>query len=1019
MEGSRVKFLIDSGADVNALSEQDWCEVLGEHIEGKLELKELRWGNGRRTLSAYGPDNALPVEATFKAMVEIPGTTRGMLATFYVIRGAKKSLLGRDTAVALGVLRMGLSVNVCEVKPQDIDRGSRFPTIPGCQVHFDIDGNVPPTKNAYYNVPAAFREQARERLDEMMSQGIIEEVVAAPRWISGLSLVPKGKSDFRLVVNMRGPNKAIRRSFHRLPTIDEMRVKLSGAKAFTKLDLKSAFHHLELDEESRELTTFQTESGMRRFTRLMFGVNCAPEIFQRTMEQILKGIEGVVIFIDDILIFAEDLPELRKRTAQVLAALESNNLTLNEEKCEYEKNEIKFLGHRLSKEGFSIDEEKVKDLRAAVPPKNVTDLRSFLGLASYLSEYIPQFAMLVRPLWQTVKSSPFEWTREADEAFQKTKDVIANCTTTLGFFKDNADTILYTDASPYALGAVLVQEESGKPRRMICFASKTLTSAERNYEQVQREALGIVWGVERFQYYLLGRPFTIRTDAKGLSTVFTKQRTGEKRAINRAEAWAMRLGCYNYEISWIKGGSNIADPLSRLTTKPPEETWEKETPGEICSLTADVRSPIGSLSIERIRQEMAEDREMMELVQSLRLDTWVPEQRAFELVKGELSEQDGIVTRLGAIVVPQNLRRRILELAHAGHPGQAAMKSILRRRVWWPRMPTDAAEWVARCCGCALAGRAENPVPMSMTMLPEEQWEKLAIDFNGPHATLGGKSIVVLVDYFSRFVIAKFVKSTDMASVEPVLGHVFELLGNPRSIRSDNGPPFNGAEWKRFCEDRGIKPETSTPLHPQQNGLVERYMQVVNKIITIAIEENVGCEQALEEAMAAHNAATQRTTGIPPEVLLFGRMRRGKIPMLGQTTVEIEKELLKEKDALRKQELKEAEDARRGAKEPSIKPGDEVFVKRYQKAKHQTKFSSIRYRVISGKAGDFTLKGPDGNILIRNLINLKKAPAGRTDDRSELDSETEENPLRQRSGRSRKAPARLNDFVWPVELMEE
>jgi hypothetical protein len=136
-----------------------------------------------------------------------------------------------------------------------------------------------PTKNAYYNVPAAFQDRARERLEEMEAMGIIESVKEAPEWISGMSLVPKGKTDFRLVVNMQGPNRAIRRAFHMLPTLEEIRVRLDGATIFYKLNIKNAFYHLELDEESRKLTTFQTDSGMKRFKRLLFGVNCAPEFF--------------------------------------------------------------------------------------------------------------------------------------------------------------------------------------------------------------------------------------------------------------------------------------------------------------------------------------------------------------------------------------------------------------------------------------------------------------------------------------------------------------------------------------------------------------------------------------------------------------------------------------------------------------------------------------------------------------------------------------------------------------------
>jgi transposase InsO family protein len=213
-----------------------------------------------------------------------------------------------------------------------------------------------------------------------------------------------------------------------------------------------------------------------------------------------------------------------------------------------------------------------------------------------------------------------------------------------------------------------------------------------------------------------------------------------------------------------------------------------------------------------------------EFAHAMQVDDWPPELGRYEKIKDELREVNDFITRAVALILPVELRNQTLDLAHLGHPGQSTMKSILRKRVWWPGRPTDVEKWVSNCRSCALTSRSEYPVPMKPTTLPEEPWEKLAVDFNGPHSACGGKSILVIVDYFSRFIIAKFVKSTDIGSVRPVLEETFGLLGNPSSIRSDNGPPFSSAEWKEFCENRSIKPEFSTPGHPQQNGLVERYM---------------------------------------------------------------------------------------------------------------------------------------------------------------------------------------------------
>lgn len=236
---------------------------------------------------------------------------------------------------------------------------------------------------------------------------------------------------------MRGPNKAIKREFFRLPLLEEMRVKLHGAKFFTKLDLSNAYYHLELSEESRDLTTFLAENGMYRFTRLMFGVNCAPEIFQREMCRLLENVENKIVYIDDVLLFAETIEELRLITAHVLQIFHDNCLSLNDAKCEYEKSRIQFLGQELDAEGFHVDEAKVKDLLKFRQPVTVSELRSFLGLASFISPHISNFIDIAAPLWAATTAKAWFWGPEQEKAFEKMKYQISHCTTTLGYFSKN------------------------------------------------------------------------------------------------------------------------------------------------------------------------------------------------------------------------------------------------------------------------------------------------------------------------------------------------------------------------------------------------------------------------------------------------------------------------------------------------------------------------------------------------------------------------------------------------------
>lgn len=249
--------LVDSGADVNVIGGKDWIRLEQEYQSGHAHLRIV--GNSNmRGLRAYGSHASMTIDCTFEAEIYVVGSDTVCSKTvFHVVRNGTRSLLGRSTASDMGLLQVRTNINNLE----DANKKRKFPKMPGVKVRFSVDSTVPPVKNAYYNVPSAFREAAKRRLDEMESQGIIEKVTTAPNWISGMSAVAKGKDDFRLVVNMRAPNKAINREYFRLPLIEEMKVKLHGSKCFTKLDLSNAFYHLELNTDSRDLTTFLTENG--------------------------------------------------------------------------------------------------------------------------------------------------------------------------------------------------------------------------------------------------------------------------------------------------------------------------------------------------------------------------------------------------------------------------------------------------------------------------------------------------------------------------------------------------------------------------------------------------------------------------------------------------------------------------------------------------------------------------------------------------------------------------------------
>lgn len=1003
--------------------------------EGKVVLYGVKEKPGEFA-SAYGSVEQLEALRCFHAWVQVVETEKPRnFAKFYVVENGSKSILGRATATRMELLQVGVGVKPAMINAilGEAESSDEFPSIPNFVFDFDIDASVDPSVKAFVNIPEAYKDRAVERLRKMEVQGIIEKIKKAPGWISGLSAVPKGKDDFRLVVNMVGPNKAIRRRFYKMPTLEGIRARLNGAKYFTKLDITSAFHHIKLGEKSKDMTTFLGPDGMYRFKRLNFGVSSAPEGFQQKMEEILNGLRNVIVYVDDILIFASDLMSLQAFTKKVLEALKANNLTLNGSKCEYDKEALEFLGHELSADGFNISKKKVEDVAKFRRPQNTSELKSFLGLASFLSAYIEDFSDISEPLWSATASDQFAWEKEQDDAFHALKEAIMSCTVRQGFFSGSDETFLFTDASPVALGAVLVQKNSEGKSRIISFASRLLSPTERRYPQTQREALGIVWGTEHFWYYLMGRKFTIKTDAQGISFILKRDHTQAKRIMKRADAWALRMEGFDYTVEYVKGEDNIADPSSRLIDGVGESNFEDgPTPGEIRAFTLDVPADTvfaeGCVTLEEVKFHTDRDQVLKAVAEALDTDQWPRSLGKFKSVKHELRLVDGLISRMGALLIPEVLRPKVLSAAHAGHPGVVAMKSILRASTWWPGMLAHAESWVLECEACTLMSRKNKPMPMQRSELPSAVWENIAMDFNGPYKQFNGVYILLIVDLYSRFLLARPVRGTDFLSIRGVLDDVFDTFGNVRSVKSDNGPPFFGAEYKKYNESRGIKVVFSTPLDAQQNGGVETYMRLVNKGMTAPSVEGGSWRKSLDDTMAAHNSAICEVTGVAPEVLMFGRKIRRKIPLLSTETAPVRDKQLRKRDWDQKMKHKKLMDKKRDARYSSIEVGDKVFVSRPTKQKGQTNFDPTQWTVISKRHGTLELLSPLGNLISRTIPFVKKVPDRRADacldggeigekqsaeegDNFSVPMEVEEASKPRRSERLKSKPANLKDYV--------
>lgn len=556
--GVEISFFIDSGAQVNTITKHYFDEILANEVSAG-QLRDLRFSTDK-PLRAYASDVNIDVVAQFSAELYISEDRPVFMETFYVVDEIR-ALLGFNTATRYSVLAVGLNVNVCKwtEDPWKCELGNirtvttsplkQFPKFNIPPVRLSYDKEMPPARNVYTHIPPAFKDQTTQKLNNLLQTGIIEVVTPEMdrSFCSSLLVVPKGKDDIRLVIDLRGPNRCIHRTPFKMPTFESIVMQLHGAKWFSTIDLTNAFFHVELDESSRHLTNFFAGDGLYRYRRLPFGLSNAPDIFQEIVQVgILNGCKGVVNYLDDFLIFGATEEEHDNNLAEVMKRLENHNVQINLKKCAIRQQEFDFLGFKLSSEGWKVESEKYSAIQNFRTPITIAEVKSFLGLINFVERFIPQRADRTRKLRELAKSETLYWNEELEEEFEYLRNEALNKISTLGYYSRQDRTELYVDASPYGLGAVLVQFDKDSVPRVIACASKALSTAELKYPQTQKEALAMVWGVERFSMYLMSISFVIRTDAESNEFIFNGMHRIGKRAVSRAEAWALRLQPYNF-----------------------------------------------------------------------------------------------------------------------------------------------------------------------------------------------------------------------------------------------------------------------------------------------------------------------------------------------------------------------------------------------------------------------------------------------------------------------------------------
>lgn len=744
-------------------------------------------------------------------------------------------------------------------------------------------------------VPVHYQEELMEMIDDMLRNNIIRPSFSP--WSSPIVLTKKKDGKLRLCVDYRKLNAMTVKDQFPLPRIDTILDALGGARWFSTLDLRSGYWQVEVEPDDQPKTAFAIPTGLYEFQTMPFGLVNAPATFQRLMNRVLQGLvpRQCLVYLDDVIVHSSTVKDHADNLGDVLQALEDAGLTLNPGKCTFLRRKVKFLGHVVSAEGVQTDPEKVKAIREWTRPTCAVELHSFLSLASYYRRFVPGFAKIAAPLHQmTHKDRPVVWTTESAEAFEQLKNAL--CTGPILSYPDTSETagiyILDTDASDYAIGAVLSQKDSEGREMVLSYASKCLSKREKNYCVTRREMLALIVFIKQFRQYLLGRRFLVRTDHQSLRWL-QNFRDPE----GQTARWQEQLQEYDFECQYRPGKRHAnADALSRKRVRNHGDcpSCVEQQAAAIILQSANspgwaelqANDPDISLIYDRILKQS--QRPAGREIQGCSWET-----RCLWALWSDLIMNDNVLyfqygpEYTARIVVPRPAIGALLADLHQqlGHAGQFKMDCAARRRFWWPHQKQDVINFCQACERCA---RNKPPYKTNRAklqpMVTGYPNEIVGIDMVGPlpETRRNNRYILVMVDYFSKWCEAIAIERTDAICVaKTIFEYWIARFGVPEQLHSDRGSNFESAVIHDLCNLLGSKKSRTTPYHPEGNGLVERTNRTLKAYLKAFVDRQStrDWDLALPHCLMAYRTTVHSSTKQTPHYLLTGREMRLAIDM--------------------------------------------------------------------------------------------------------------------------------------------
>ena len=863
-------------------------------------------------------------------------------------------------------------------------------------LHADKEKSI--VSQPYRTPPPQFRKELSEHLQFLRENGKIVDVDPNTEEVDAVSnvvLTRKPSGQMRMNLDARPVNAAMKDiATPHMATPEDVRHRLSGSTRFTEFDMNHGYNQSTLSEESsKKYGVFQTHEGFHRFKGLYFGHNQATQAFNEDVKKSLRGLTNAESVADNILIHSKTADNHKKHLIEFLDRVKDEGITLSMEKVNACKEEVLWFGHVYGKNGVRPDPAKVQKLKEKGVPCNQEEVRSFLQAAQFNARFMwntdGAYSDITQPLRTLLaKKTQFVWGTAQQSSYEKIIKALESAGS-LYPYDPELEIRHVADAQPTGIASSVYMvtkdadgEETWWPLNHI---SRSLTKTETGYPQIDRESLAQAWGMKQNRFYLLGRNFISFTDHRPLLPFYN----AKKKPTPRVEKHILWIQDLKYEMKYMPGKDNPTDWNSRH----PEviEDWTEEEKrkhnvdnGEEIRLNRVVAvrkldkilSDAGirgnkPCSLEKIIEVGQQDKDYSATKHLVEQGKHNEVKGEYKVIANELSVCEDLLMKGGKIVIPKgedgSIRRDIMEAAHEGHPGLTKMKSYLRSSVYWPSYTAHIDDEYKYCLACqATTTRKCHNDLLQPNSPPDRVWSKVGGDHWGPLPDGSGRHILVVQDYLSKYPEALLVSGTGAKDNIRALEEIFGRHGYPEKMITDNGPPWNGKEnhsMQQYLEWAGVSHvPTQSADDPEANGLVERFMQTLEKSWETAVVDNVDPLAALNQILKTYRNTEHFVTKRKPAEWLFGRPIRTRIPDIRIQTQRDDKESRKAKENMKKRATEEKERHDKKAREEQLEVGMKVILKGKIKKKGKPKYDPEPYTIIEIQGRQAVLRRGDTTI---------------------------------------------------------